>query len=165
MGRRITERTGAYPCVKWHGEGEVGTLSSKARTKRHHRKLLSIRLEPREMFYIMHVVKLEDALPQAVVASKSKWTWREKVGQYLAKWRPEHVRRERRSELALRRGLLRALAVLRFWRKRGEFVWLFLWPSRLPGSTPSASQKRGILTATGQCLVQNLPSFTIVILS
>lgn len=163
-GRRITERTGAYPCIKWHGEGEVGMLSSKARTRWHHRKLLSIRLEPRKMFCIMHMVKLQDALPQAVVASKSKWTWREKVGPYLAKWRPEHIWRERRSELSLCRGLLRALAVLHFWRKCREFAWPFLWPSRLPGSTPWASQKCGILMATGQCL-QNLSSFATVILS
>lgn len=85
-GRKVTERNITYLYLKWQGESEVGTLSSKARTRRHQINLLSIRLKPKEMFYIrlkqkrcfMHTVKLQNAMHQVVVATGS-FMWVQKA--------------------------------------------------------------------------------------
>lgn len=86
-GRKVTERNITYLYLKWQGESEVGTLSSKARTRRHQINLLSIRLKPKEMFYIrlkqkrcfMHTVKLQNAMHQVVVATGSLCGFKKQV--------------------------------------------------------------------------------------
>lgn len=78
-GRRVPERNVTSLYIKWEGEGEVGTPSSKARTRWHQIKSLSIWLRPKEMFCIMHIVKLQNALPQAVVATESLCGFKKQV--------------------------------------------------------------------------------------
>lgn len=100
-GRKVTERNITYLYIKWHGESEVGTLSSKARTRQHQIKLLSIRLKPKEVFCIrlkrkkcfISCTQLSCRMPcarlwwllEVYVGSKSKWTWQEKFRQYLGR--------------------------------------------------------------------------------
>ena len=109
-GRKVTERNITYLYIKWHGEGEVGALSSKARTRWHQIKLLSVRLKPKEMFYIrlkqkkcfVSCTQLSCRMPcprlwwllKAYVGSKSKWTWKDKFRQYLSKWRLDEYSEE-----------------------------------------------------------------------
>lgn len=191
-GRKVTERNITYLYLKWQGESEVGTLSSKARTRRHQINLLSIRLKPKEMFYIrlkqkrcfMHTVKLQNAMHQVVVATGSfMWvqkasghgkknsdnTLEEKFRQYLTKWRLGEYAEE--VVLCACPFLHSYLCTCCFslWRKYMEFVWPFLRSSCLPVSTPLVLQTYDIIMMMGSqdmgYLVQNLLSFAIVFLS